>query len=246
MLRFEWNIHLLNHFHFWKRFTWIQLLVQRISWFFSNQHVKLCVFKPPHIHFLQNLMVHCLQLEAKIGTAFTLDETIVVVVYLSLNLQTNTWTSLLCCLCEGWEVVISNFVLVPPEHPDEWPIGTELSLGFPAVVVYLTHGLVCNLLLDMVRDTFSEGFDQVAFALHLVIDRGFFEAVNDPFTIRWRNIYLMLFKCFNCCFSNLIQFACKCPALLLCLLHFLVVSINVLDVVVGNDRSFSGWRAKLV
>ena len=86
-----------------------------ILWFFSDEHIELRVLESPHVDLLVDLLVQGLQLEAEIGGTFSFNEAVAVVVDLGLDLQSQECSCFLRCLCECCEIVISNFILVPPE-----------------------------------------------------------------------------------------------------------------------------------
>jgi hypothetical protein len=135
------NLHLLvgDNLYFWESVFWIQKLESWIRRFLAQEHVELSIFETPNINLLVYLLVECLQLKAKVGWAFSFDETIAVVVDLSLDLKTNIRSRFLSSLSECCKVVISNLVLIPPEQSNEWTIGSKFSLSLPAMVVDLTH-----------------------------------------------------------------------------------------------------------
>lgn len=116
-LRFEWDLHLiaLKYLQFCQWLLRIEEFEPLILRLFSDEHVKLGVLESPDVDFLINLLVHRLQLEAKVGGAFPFYKAIAVVVYLRLDLQSDTWSCFLGGVRESCEVVFTHFVLVPPE-----------------------------------------------------------------------------------------------------------------------------------
>ena len=87
--------------------------------FLAYEHIKLGIFKTPNIDFLIDLLVHCLKFKAEVGRAFSLNKAVAVVIDLCLYFESDTWPCFLGLLGESGEVIIANFVLVPPKQPYE-------------------------------------------------------------------------------------------------------------------------------
>lgn len=149
-----------------------------------------------------------------------------------MDLQSKERPGLLGCLSECGEVVVADLVLIPPEQSNERTIGPLLTLGFPAVVVDLAHGLVGDAVLHFLGNSLAEGINKKFGALLLVIDCRLLKAINDPLAIGGRDVDFVLFQVIYCCFCDLIKFLIERPVLFFRILIILIARINVLHIVI--------------
>lgn len=110
------NMHRIQNLLFWEQlFLRIKELVSVVLWLFSHKDIKLSVLYSPLVQLLIYLSINFLELETKFRGTVSFNKAIAVIVILSLELQSNIRSAFLCSLGKSNKIIVSNFVLIPPE-----------------------------------------------------------------------------------------------------------------------------------
>lgn len=175
------------------------------------------------------------QLVAEINGIFSFDKASIIIAQLLADVvSSRVYFCLFLLDLKSNVIILSYAVLVSPKLSDKGPILSLLSLTFPAMIVHKAHCLVSDSFWDFSSRSLSETFNQILFALLVVVDGSLLKDINDRFIVSWRDVDIMLLQLLFLFLRDLIDLLRKWPAFFCSVLFFFKHRFCVFHIVIWN------------